>query len=420
VCATRASLGQGLRWRDPTERACSTLIAYSGRKIDFGPYSLRPPVLFAGYRMGDMPTAGLRAFPWDITETEALLINAYDFTRPKYQAVINNGWHPPRDIQFGNRPLLVDSGAYYYWKENQIGIDPEAILRIEIRSKAHVGVVLDHPFPPDAKDKARRIDTTVRNTETMFRAAARGGHSFELMPVIHGHSRRALRHCLERLSRLSQKHRHSAITRLGIGSIAPLAKQGNSLLAADILRTTRELLPSAHLHCFSMGSPLLMLLAVYCGVDTVDSQTWIVSAGFKYAQLPGTYATRLARREYPTYSRFRRSIRSFARQLRELSESEGFFTKDWTTGAKLDLTSFSVCEQYTRSLSDLRRNENVHNRACHNLWVYNTEMKRCREAMQTGKLEEFIGARLKTSRYAAAFEIVRKRMGRKTVVPHNF
>ena len=409
-----------MRYGGVKETESQILLRESERQIKFGPYNLRPPVLFAGYRMGDVPTAGLRSFPWDITETEALLINAYDFTRPKYQAVINNGWHPPLDIQFKDKPLLVDSGAYYYWKEDQIGIDPETVLNIEIRSKAHVGVVLDHPFPPNAKDKGRRIDTTIRNTEVMFRAATREKHSFELMPVIHGHSRRALRQCLTRLSRLSQKHRHHEITRLGIGSIAPLAKQGNSVLAADILCTTRELLPSAHLHCFSMGSPLLMLLAVYCGVDTVDSQTWIVSAGFKYAQLPGTYATRLARREHSTYSRFRSAMRRFARQLQELSESEGFFAKDWTTGAQLDLTSFSACEQYARSLSDLRRNENVHNRACHNLWVYNSEMKRCREAMRTGKLEEFIGGRLKTSRYATVFEIVRNRVAHTTTAHRTF
>src|SRR5260370_952285 len=102
VCATRDSLGksslgvggQGLRARVVKGAACLTSVAVAGRQISFRPYVLRPPVLFAGYRMGDMPTAGLRAFPWDITETKALLNNAYDFPRPKYRAAINNGWNP--------------------------------------------------------------------------------------------------------------------------------------------------------------------------------------------------------------------------------------------------------------------------------------------------------------------------------------
>jgi queuine/archaeosine tRNA-ribosyltransferase len=383
------------------------------RQIAFGPWSLRPPVLFAGYRMGDVPTCGLRTFPWDITETEALLINAYDFTRPKYQAIINNGWNPSRDLHFSGRPILVDSGAYYFWKENKIAVDPTDILKIEVQSKGHVGVVLDHPFPPNARDKARRIDTTIRNTDVMFRAASREGNSLELMPVIHGHSRRALRECLERLSAVSLRHRKTDVTRLGIGSVAPLAQHGNSLLAADILCTTRELLPSAHLHCFSMGSPLLMLLAIYCGVDTVDSQTWIVSAGFKYAQLPGTYATRLGRREYASYGKFRTAVRRFARQLAHLSRTEGFFVKDWSTGNKLDSTDMFVCEQYTHSLSDLESNENIHNRACHNLWIYNSEMKLCRQALQAGKLEAFITRRLETTRYKPAFDIAKKRLARR-------
>lgn len=383
------------------------------RQIAFGPFSLRPPVLFAGYRMGDMPTCGLRAFPWDITETEALLINAYDFTRPKYQTIINNGWNPTRDLHLSGRPILVDSGAYYFWKENKLAVDPTDILKIEVRSKAHVGVVLDHPFPPQARDKARRIDTTIRNTEVMFRAASRETYSLELMPVIHGHSRSTLRDCLERLSALSIRHRKAGITRLGIGSIAPLAQHGKSILAAEILCTTRDLLPSAHLHCFSMGSPLLMLLAIYCGVDTVDSQTWIVSAGFKYAQLPGTYATRLSRRDYVNYGKFRTAIRRFARQLASLSSEEGFFVKDWRTGKHLDSTNISVCEQYAHSLSDLKSNENIHNRACHNLWIYNSEIKRCREALHAGNLESFITGRLENTRYKPALDLVKKRLARK-------
>lgn len=238
------------------------------------------------------------------TETQALLINAYDFTKPKFNAIIQNGWSPSRDLNFFDKPIMIDSGAYYFLKNHNIAIDPADILQIEIRSKAQVGVVLDHPFLPEARDKWRRIARTLKNTASMFKAVRNLHSPFELMPVLHGHSKKVLEKSLKNLQRVSWRYRGRGLTRVGIGSVAPLAQRGDARRAAEIIATARKLLPDAHIHCFSMGSPLLMLLAVYAGADTMDSQTWIVSAAFKYAQVPGSYAVRLARRDYQTYWAF--------------------------------------------------------------------------------------------------------------------
>jgi tRNA-guanine family transglycosylase len=366
-------------------------------------------MLFAGYRMGDMPTSGLREFPWDITETEALLINAYDFTKPKYNAVIQNGWQPTRDLAFSDKPILIDSGAYYFLKNTNLTVSPAKILNIEIRSQAHVGVVLDHPFTPEAHDKSRRINRTLRNTEAMYKALQASDEELELMPVLHGHNPEALEGCLKRLRRIAEKYGDGNLPRVGIGSVAPFAQRGDAKRATRIIATVRELLPSAHIHCFSMGSPLLILLAIYAGADTVDSQTWIVSAAFKYAQVPGSYAVRLARRDYSTYHRFRKAIKSFAQQMHDLHGKEQFFVKDWSTGARIDLGSPSVCEDYSRSLTDFKSNENIHNRACHNLWVYNYELRCYREARQEGTLEEFLTGRMSDTRYERTLAWLRKR-----------
>ncbi len=378
------------------------------RTIPFGPYFLRPPVLFAGYRMGDVPTAGLRHFPWEATETQALLINAYDFTKPKYKAVIQNGWAPSRDLNFCDKPILIDSGAYYFLKHRNVTVDPTDILRIEIRSKAQVGVVLDHPFLPEARDKSRRIARTLKNTATMFKAARDSNSPFELMPVLHGHTRRALQECLKKLQRVSWQYRGRDLVRIGIGSVAPLAQRGDARRATEIISTAREFLPEAHIHCFSMGSPLLMLLAVYAGADTMDSQTWIVSAAFKYAQIPGSYAVRLARRDYGSYREFRAAIRLFARDMHDLHRAEGFYAKAWGTGRRIDLGSQSNCEDYARTLTDLKSNENLHNRACHNLWVYNYELARYRTAVHAGQLDEFLQKRVANTRYERTFQWLRK------------
>jgi hypothetical protein len=43
------------------------------------------------------------------------------------------------------------------------------------------------------------------------------------------------------------------------------------------------------------------------------------------------------------------------------------------------------------------------------IWVYNSEIRRCRESMRTGKFESFVTNRLKGSRYAAVLEVIKKR-----------
>ena len=372
-----------------------------------GTQSLQAPALFASYRLGDYPTSGLKCLPWAITQTEAVLINAYDFTRPKYAAWLNNGWNPNKYLQVGRRPFIIDSGAYYFLKDTSISVSPQDILKIELQSKAHVGVALDHPFPPDAKDKQKRIATTIHNTHIMAREMADVTSSMALMPVIHGHTKRQLLGCIQRLRQIADRQHQPLLNHVGIGSLAPLAQRGDATLAVEVIRQVRTELPNSQIHCFSMGSALLMLLAFYSGADSVDSQTWMVSAGFKLAQLPGHYVTRMAMREYNTEARFNQAMQQFQNRLGILADEEGFTAKNWISGDVLDLTGAAARRQYVADLVDLVSNEHVHNRACHNLWSFNFEVRRYRAAQRKGLLDQFMEGRLRNSRYANAFEHAR-------------
>lgn len=381
------------------------------RRFRFGKFELQKPTLFASYRLGDFPSAGLLNFPWEMTGTEALLINAYDFLRPKFKAAINNGWNPAgRDyLSFPDKPILIDSGAYYFRKSTAISITPEDVLQLQIKSKADMGVVLDHPFTPEATDKAERINTTLANTKRMFKALRKSSATMQLMPVVHGHEAKEVLSCLRRLKRMEKDGYISSLDRVGIGSLAPLAQRGNARAAIDIIWLVRAELPEAHIHCFSMGSALLMLLAIYCGADTVDSQSWIVSAAFKLAQLPGHYVVRMSKREYKSSKDFREKLRGFEERLLQLANEEGFTVKDWETGEELDLASNSVCSDYVRSLVDEKSNEHIHNRACHNLWSYNFEIRQYRRAIGEDRIEQFIASRLSNTRYAKSFTYAQQR-----------
>jgi tRNA-guanine family transglycosylase len=369
------------------------------KKIPFGSHTILSPTLFASYRMGDFPVAGLKFHPWEITDTEALLINAYDFMRPKYRAVINNGWDPGLKLDFPNKPILVDSGAYYFVKKKDVSVTASEILRIQTKAKADVGVVLDHPFPPEAKDKGRRISTTLRHTEEMLAEHALSSSNMTIMPVIHGHSTRSLRSCINRLAAIHQKLGYGDLDQVGIGSVAPLAQRKNMRLAFKIISTVRAELPKSYIHCFSMGSALSMMLAFLSGADSVDSQSWVVSAAFKNAQLPGHYVRRMARREYASNKAFKASMGLFAARLKFLIEEDEFYVKDWTNGERLPLVSLGDCLDYTNDLIDVRSNENIHNRACHNLWVFNFEVKQLRKSMQNDKRDAFIRSRLRDTQY---------------------
>jgi tRNA-guanine family transglycosylase len=275
----------------------------TARHFEFGRFKLVSPTFFASYRLGDYPTAGLRLFPWELTGTEALLINAYDLRRPKNRPAINNGWNPATNLDFGKKPILVDSGAYYFLRHEQMGVQATEILELQIKSKADIGVVLDHPFGPKATDKPERLRTTLRNTREMLRQLREFNTTMELMPALHGETGRDAVRFLGRLRALLDAE-GVPLRRVGIGSLAPLAQSGNIAPAAEIIQSVRAELPDAHVHCFSMGSALLMLLAFYCGADSVDSQSWILSAAFKYAQLPGHYITRMTRRGYGSEAAF--------------------------------------------------------------------------------------------------------------------
>lgn len=365
------------------------------------------PNIFASYRLGDVTSAGIKSFPWKITGTQAVLVNAYDLMEnPKcagYRARLTKEGKTIREhIQFDG-PLMIDSGAYYFIRNGNINIRPTSVLEVERKSSADIGVVLDHPFPPKATDKRERINRTLLNTRRMFTALEATSSAFELLPVVHGHDPVTIEKTIRRLRKIAEDH-NRCLDKVGIGSLAPLAQNGNKELAVDILTDVRRLLPDSYLHCFSMGSSLLMLLAFFCGVDTIDSQTWIMSAAFKFIQMPGHPIVRLATRERAANPyRYRKRIRELKALILKLYEKEGFHVKDWTSGEVLRNPNDSDLDQYIADLTDRRGNPHIHNRACHNLWVFNFEAKRARQEIACGNFEGFIEGRLKGTKYYDAF-----------------
>ena len=381
----------------------------------FSKVPFETPNLFASYRIGDFPRARLLFHPWKITNTQAVLVNAFDLlanqrTRMFTPKVREKPGKLREYIEFEG-PLMLDSGAFNFQKQKKISIDPVDVLSIGIEFTVDISVVLDHPFLPASKsrEKSKRWKNTVENTRRMFAELnSRNGDipdNFHLMPVIHDHNPRNLKRRLNDILKIYG----SDPPIIGIGSLAPLALNGNKRTAIDIIYKVRELLPNSHIHCFSMGSALLMLFAFYSGADTVDSQSWMLSAAFKNVQLPGFHWTRFSQREKDKdHAKYQQNRNAFAEHLLYLTTEEGFVVKDWDDilGETWSICNLHDALSYIDYLEDCDGKNHIHRRACHNLYAFNFEANRVRQEMKKGisSLETFIEGRMKSTVYRKTFE----------------
>jgi tRNA-guanine family transglycosylase len=376
-----------------------------------GDRPLNTPALVVSYRIGDYPRAGLRNYPWEMTDTKAILLNAFDLlankrTKMFAQHIQECEGKIHEYVKF-NGPIILDSGAFNFLQHQEISISPDDVLNIGLETDTDVLVVLDHPFPPNATSDEIliRLARTQSNTQTMFNTLAmyngKVRDGFMLMPVLHGHDTETLKRSLDNI--LSVMGHEPDI--VGIGSLAPLAKNGNIRKAVDVISYTRDMLPKAHIHVFSMGSALLMLFAFYCGADTVDSQTWIMTAAFKQVQLPGSHQTRFSKREAEDKPiKYQQTRYAFMQQMLKLIQEEEFIVRDWDTGEKWCIVNENEALAYLDYLEDNEGINHIHRRACHNLYSFNFEADRMCQAIRTGEVETFIQGRMKSTIYKQAFE----------------
>lgn len=377
----------------------------------FSRVPLETPNLFASYRIGDCPHAGLLHPPWEMTGTQAVLVNAFDLlanhrTR-RFTSEIRNMEGTLREYIHFDGPLMLDSGGFNFQKQDKISIASLDVLKIGIEFAVDVSVVLDHPFLPtsEPKEKQDRWANTAANTEEMFGKLKDSDSPdyFRLMPVLHGYDPETLKNSLDRIIEIWGEEPRI----VGIGSLAPLALNGSKRTVINIISEVRQLLPNTHIHCFSLGSALLMLFAFYCGAYTVDSQSWIISAAFKNVQLPGFPWTRFSVREKEKDPvKYEQKRNTFADRLLELIDDEGFAVKDWDKEENWLISDKQDALAYLNYLEHRDGEKHIHRRACHNLYAFNFEAKRVREEKKKGirAFETFIQGRMKSPIYRKTFE----------------
>ena len=347
-----------------------------------------------------------------MTNTQAILLNAFDLlankrTRRFISELKNTKGKLHEFIEFDG-PLILDSGAFNFLKLDEINITPNDVLSVGIELGADMSVVLDHPFLPKSEqnEKGLRWSNTMINTRRMLEGLSRIDSSilpdgYKLIPVLHGHDSQTLSRAYDDIVKIWEGEPDI----VGIGSLAPLALNGNKRTVVDVILTARNLLPNAHIHCFSLGSALLMLFAFFCGANSVDSQSWIISAAFKQVQLPGLHLTRISRMEAEKNSpKYNKARKEFAQHLVKLIYEENFIAKDWDAGDSWPIGCEKDAFHYLDYLEDGNGKNQIHRRACHNLYGFNFEAGRVRQEMGSGTLDSFIQNRMSGTVYQKVLE----------------
>ena len=349
------------------------------KNINLNGKKIETPNLFVSYRVGDYPYAGLKCLPWNEIEIEALLVNSYDFLKSKYRQLL--GHHGVNFLKFKG-PIMMDSGGFYFIEKKHIDIDPLEILDLELKAKVDIGVVLDHPVHLKATNPYQRAENTLKNTRIMFEELSKNNHDhFILLPVIQGYDIKLLNYFMNRLNYIMRRYNGGYFDYVGIGGLVPLSQRRDERIV-NVISYIRKNLPDAYIHCFSLGSPLMMLIAFYCGADTVDTQGWIKSAAFRAINLPGMGSVNLRLKDKEDKPElFERNYKKLASHLEYLEANEGF------------KSPYSLDD-----LIDAPNERRIHNRAMHNLYVYVYESQKAREAIKGEYFEEFLEERFSRSK----------------------
>jgi 7-cyano-7-deazaguanine tRNA-ribosyltransferase len=286
-------------------------------------------------------------------------------------------------------PVFMDSGGFLFQQAGNAAISADRLLEMYDELRPDIGAVLDIPLDPllPQDDNRRRWNATLRNTCKMLER----NPGVELAVILHAYSLQAIKQRCEDVSKLIKDPKV-----LCIGSLVPLLKASHIgsrfhtsddrlsrveqrwRLIAKLVGQVRRHFQSSILHVFGVGSMSVMYLLFLLGVDSVDSVSWRLKAGFGAIQLPGLG------------DRFLRQGcgRSKTRRLLGKHELE-----------LLEECQCPVCDGHRLEQRIRRLETSFYNRAAHNAFVLLSETKAVGDAIRTDRLASLVETRLEAHPY---------------------
>lgn len=355
------------------------MLSIGRRSFEVGEHKIKLPILWLGNDLSHQVKV------WkELPQCPGVMVNAFQLISRRQVRASAIDWGIGKVIEFEG-PIFLDSGGFLFQRDGRTRCNVDDLLELYEKLAPTLGAVLDVPLNPKVsrRNNLRRWYKTLENTRSMF-AAKRG---FELVPVFHAHHLSSVR---RRAAQLEELIPHPRV--VAIGSLVPLLKashignrfSGGSVheppthrrwrFIAKLCLSLRRLFPRSVLHAFGVGSLSTMYLLFLLGIDSVDSVSWRLKAGYGAIQLPGV------------------SDRFFAASLNSQRSRRLLNRRELTALA-------SCCCPSCKNLSSPKRVARLMTsfsaRAIHNAWLFLSEVDAAGTAKENGQLLSFAWDRLR-------------------------
>ncbi len=283
----------------------------------------------------------LRKFGAEIIITNSYII----YRKPELrERALSEGLHSLLDF---DGPIMTDSGSYQLSVYGEVEVSNSEIVRFQQEIGSDLGVPLDIPTPPYVS--MARAESELEITIERAKEALGLKKDMLLAAPVQGSTFPELR---ERAARVLSE---AGFDVYPLGAVVPLMESYRfSDLVDVIVASKRGLPPSAPVHLFGAGHPMMFSLAVALGCDLFDSASYALYAKEgRYMTVRGTYKVD---------------------ELQYLPCS----CPVCTSHSPLELKKSEACEELL---------------ARHNLYVTFAEMREVRQAIKEGSMWELVEQR---------------------------
>ncbi|WP_094227183.1 tRNA guanosine(15) transglycosylase TgtA [Methanolobus psychrotolerans] len=223
--------------------------------------------------------------PSDMREfgAEILITNSYIIYRKEElrEKALKGGLHALLDF---DGPIMTDSGSFQLSVYGEVEVTNELIIDFQQKIGSDIGVPLDIPTPPDVSyERAKEeMDITIQRLKDA-RELVKG--DMLLAGPVQGSTFRELREeCARELSDVG-------FDVYPFGAVVPLMESYRYADLVDVIASAKKGLdPTAPVHLFGAGHPMMFALAVALGCDLFDSAAYALYAkDRRYITSRGTY-----------------------------------------------------------------------------------------------------------------------------------
>ncbi len=220
----------------------------------------------------------MRDFGAQILITNSYIIYRKDELREK---ALKDGIHALLDF---DGPIMTDSGSFQLSVYGEVEVTNEQIVDFQQKIGSDIGVPLDIPSPPDIPFERAESEMNI-TIERLLAARKLVTGDMLLAGPVQGSTYPELRH------RCAKTIAAAGFDVYPFGAVVPLMESYRYADLADVIAASKQGLgPTAPVHLFGAGHPMMFALAVALGCDLFDSAAYALYAKDKrYITHRGTY-----------------------------------------------------------------------------------------------------------------------------------